>query len=122
MALIYCDGDTELAKAYAKDAAEILVATYPNHSWWCECRGGALIIKLPTISERIGMVKHVSSLDHDAGRRKKDIVNAAGEFLERAGLPRAGYQGQAVKDFETDDKRMKGYWRGRPGFPTKVIH
>lgn len=121
MALIYCDGDSELSKAYAKEAAEALVTAYANHSWWVEVRGGALIIKHFAIHGMIGMVRHTSSLDHDAGSRKRQIIMAAGELLERAGLARGAYNGDVVQDFDAD-KNIRKRWLARPGMPMKVIH
>ncbi len=113
MALIYCYGDCELADAYAKEASEILVAAYPNHSWWVECKQGALIIKHLEASGfrgSIGMVRHTNALDHDAKARKKDIVMKAGEMLERAGLKRGARTEDPVTAFEMDDKKMARHW------------
>lgn len=119
MAIIYCDGDSELAKSYAKDAAESLVTAYPNHSWWIECKQGVLVIKHFGISGKIGMVRHLSALDHDAGARKRDIVHAAGELLERAGLPRRDYRGEDVRGLEVEG-RMKKHFHKPLKIP--VIH
>lgn len=120
MALIYCDGDNEMARAYAKQAAESLVWAYPNHSWWVECKQGALIIKHFAISGMIGMVRHTSSLDISAKTFRDEINRAAGELLERAGLPRGPYQGQPVTSFEGDE--YSKHWAKRPGMRMKVIH
>ena len=120
MALIYCDGENELAKAYAKRAAEALVLAYPNNSLWVECRGGLLIIKHFAISGQVGMVRHTSALDASSAIFQKEIIRAAGELLERAGLARASYSGEEVEDFEGEEYRK--YWLKRPGHATKVIH
>ena len=118
MALIYCFGDSPLADAHAKEAAEILCEAYPNHSWWVECRQGALVIKHFGISDKIGMVRRLASLANDATARKRDFVLAAGELLERAGLARRDYRGEEVRDFDVDRKTKK-HWHPRPGM--KVI-
>lgn len=113
MALIYCDGENEMAQGLAREAAEVLVMAYPNHSWWVECRGGALIIKhfeASGLRGTVGMVRHTSALDHDAKVRKHDIVMKAGEMLERAGLKRGANNGDHVTDFEFDDSKMKKHW------------
>lgn len=120
MALIYCDGDNKLAEGYAKQAAEALVEVYPNHSWWVECKGGALIIKHFGISGLVGMVRHVSALDVSAKTFKKEIVMAAGELLERASLCRGAYTGEAVEHF--DGEEYTKHWAKRPGAHMKVIH
>ncbi len=109
MAIIYCYGDNTLADAHAKEAAEILCEAYPNHSWWVECKGGILLIKHFGISDRLGMVRKLAALANDATRRKRDIVLAAGELLERAGLARRDFRGETVRDFDVD-KDLKKHW------------
>lgn len=121
MALIYCEGDSELAKGYAKNAAEILALAYPNHSWWVECKQGVLIIKHFGISGTIGMVRHCSTLDYSAADFKCEIYTAAGELLERAGLPRGAYDGQPVLGFEADPEIEEHFADHRP-LTMKVIH
>lgn len=113
MALIYCYGDSPLADDYAKEAAEVLVAAYPNHSWWIECKQGCLIIKHLEASGfrgSIGMLRHTAMLDHDAKARKKDYVMKAGEMLERAGLKRGARTDDPVTGFEFDDKATARHW------------
>lgn len=119
MALIYCNGDKPLEDALAKETAEVLVAAYPNHSWWVECKGGALIIKHFGISGTLGMVRHTSSLDHSAGGRAREVRRAAGELLERAGLPRRDYRGEEVRGLEVD-MRYRRHWH-KP-MRMKVVH
>lgn len=121
MALIYCDGDGDMAKALSKKAAEALVMAYPNHSWWVETKGGALIIKHFGISGTLGMVRHTSALDMSAFKFKKEIIRAAGELLERAGLPRRDFRGEAVTGFEVEGS-FKKEWGKRPPMRMKVIH
>ena len=109
MAIIYCWGENKLADGHAKEAAEILCEAYPNHSWWVECKGGAIIIKHFGISGIIGMVRHLSQLVGDARSRKREFVRAAGELLERAGLPRRDYRGEQVTHFEGDGAIVKHF-------------
>lgn len=119
MAIIYCFGDNKLADGHAKEAAEILSTAYPNHSWWVECKGGVLVIKHFGISGTIGMLRHMAQLVGDANARKREIVRAAGELLERAGLPRRDYRGERVTHFEGDRKLVKHF---HPLVAPKVIH
>lgn len=121
MALVYVNGDNDLAKSLAKRAAESLTLKYPNHSWWVECRGGALIIKHFSISGTVGMVRHTSAIDASSRIFETEIVRAAGELLERAGLPRRDYRGEEVKNLEVDVEYRK-HWLKRPGMKMKVIH
>ena len=119
MAIIYCYGDSPLADAHAKEAAEILSSAYPNHSWWVECKSGVYVIKHFGISGTIGMVRHISKMAHDATARKRDLVLAAGELLERAGLARRDYRGEAVTSFEGDRGIVKHF---HPLAAPKVIY
>ena len=119
MAIVYCYGDNKLADAHAKETAEILSASYPNHSWWVECKGGVIVIKHFGISGTIGMLRKLSQLVGDSTARKREIVRAAGELLERAGLPRRDYRGEAVTKFEADARILK-HFRRLP--PPGIIH
>lgn len=122
MALVHCFGDNPLADAYAKDAAEILTTAYPNHSWWVECKQGVLVIKHLEASGargQVGMLRKVEALAHDAGARKKDLLMAAGELLERAGMPRGARTEDPVTHIELD-KPLRKHWH-KP-IHGKVIH
>lgn len=121
MALIYCYGDSKLADSFAKESAETLVAAYPNHSWWVECKGGVLVIKNFAISGTVGMLRHMSKLDVSATIRKRDILRAAGELLERAALRRGAYDGEITQDLDADP-RTRREWAKRKPLPMKVIH
>lgn len=112
MALIYAEGDCPLADERAKEAAEFLVAAYPNHSWWVDCRQGVLIIKHMEASGQrgqIGMLRHLSSLGADAAQRKKEVLRGAGELLERAYMPRGARTDDPVTKFDGDAAIQK-HW------------
>lgn len=124
MALTYCFGDNLLADAYAKEAAEALNTVYPNHSWWVECKQGVLIIKHTEASgvrACVGMLRKVEDLAHSAWFRKRDIIHAAGELLERAGLRRGARTDDPVTSFEFDDKKMKKHWHPQLALH-RIIH
>jgi len=109
MAIIYVDGDSPISEQFAKEAAEALFDAYPNHSWWVECRGGIMIIKhfmLSGLRGVIGMVRHMSAMEHDAKKRKKDIIMSAGELLERAHMRRGAYTGDmpTIMELETEQQ------------------
>jgi hypothetical protein len=109
MACVYCFGETPLEEAYAKQAVEALTSAYPNHSWWVECRGGVLIIKHFAVSGTIGMVRHLKSLHASHAILKSEIVRAAGELMERAGLPRRDYRGERVSTLEAPKHLVKHF-------------
>lgn len=111
MALIYCYGENPLADGFAKETAETLVEVYPNHHWWVEVKGGSLIIKHMEASGQrclIGMVKHLSQLNSGYAARRKDVITAAGELLERAYLPRGPRGDDPVTQFDADG--LEKYW------------
>jgi len=123
MAIIYTFGDNPLADACARECSEFLVAAYPNHSWWVECKSGVLVIKHFEASGRrglLGMLRKMDSLSHDAGIRKKEVLRAAGELLERASLPRGPRGEDPVTSFEVDDPKLRKYWHAP--LHMKTIH
>jgi len=123
MALILALGDSPVADATAKMACEMLVKAYPNHSWHVEVKQGVIIVKHADASGArgtIGMLRKLSSLSHDARVFKSEIVRAGGELLERAGLPRKGYDGRSIEKMELDTELAK-HWH-RQFEPSKVIH
>ena len=121
MAIITAIGDNTLVDAFAKQVAEVLVPVYPNHAWWIECRGGVLIIKhLEASGARgiIGMLRKLSMLPSDTTALRKELIRAAGELLERAGMPRGARNEDPVTGFEMDDAKMDKYWHA----PGKILH
>ena len=84
----------------AKEIAEILSLAYPNHSWHVRVDGGLVIIKNMNISESASMVRKYSEIAHDAGIRKRDVIMAAGEFLEAAHMRRGYFEGRAATQLE----------------------
>lgn len=117
MALAYAESEDPANLPMAKEILEYLVAAYPGHSWWTRIDGGVVIIKHFAISGTIGMVRHMSQISHDANVRKRDVLRAAGELLERAGLRRV-YEGEAVTRLEGAEK-MRWQPRGDTGL---LIH
>lgn len=80
----------------AKDIAETLHEHYPGHLWAVNVRGGIAIIRNLRISPTYGMVLHYNNIKNDANVRKIGVIRSGGEFLERAGLKRGGYDGSSV--------------------------
>ena len=65
-----------------------LCRAYPGHGWFVIVKGGIVHIKDMDINPNWGMCLHYSQIKGDAAERKRDILRAAGEFLERANLKR----------------------------------
>lgn len=83
----------------AKEVAETLHAHYPGHMWAVTIKDGALVIKNLLLSSLWGMVLHMKNIA-DAGVRKKRVIRAGGEFLERANLQRGAYREQEIGTVE----------------------
>jgi len=94
--------DTEHAQdmSMAKDIAETLFQHYHGYLWAVNVRGGVAVIKCLNVSSNYGYVLKYTEIKDDAGVRKKDVIRAGGEILERAGLNRGervlGSKTQAV--------------------------
>jgi hypothetical protein len=76
-----------------------LCLAYPGHSWFVLIKGGVVQVKDMDLSDRWGMVLHYTQIKGDASERKRSLIRAAGEFLERANLRRGR---------KTDDVAMRG--------------
>lgn len=74
----------------AQNALAALMKTYPGYSWFVEVRGGLLMIRNADIDYRgrYCMVRKLGQVQHDYGKLVREVVHAAGEYLERANLRR----------------------------------
>jgi len=83
-----------------KEILEYLCAAYPEHPWHVRIDGGILIIKNLAISPTAAMVCKYSSIAHDAGARRHEVVMKAGEFLEAAHLYIGKHRGENSTQLE----------------------
>ena len=91
-----------------KEIGEYICAAYPGYTWHVRIDGGMLIIKNMSISTTAAMCrKYATTVAQDATRLKKDVVMAAGEFLEAAHLSRGLDQGGIATQLEGLDKGSK---------------
>ncbi len=102
------EADDNRDDVMAGDIARTLAEAYPGHPWHIRLGGGMLIIKHMKISDKVGIARRYDRLTWDAGRRRKEVVMAAGEFLERAGLTRGRIvEGEVAKMVEgAKDKHL----------------
>ncbi len=103
-----------------KEIAEYLVAAYPGHPWHIRIDGGMLIIKNMKISEVWSMTRKFSDIAHDAGRRKREVVMAAGAFLEAANMRRGKADGENAQTLEGRLDKKEFTPMVTPG--NKVVH
>lgn len=74
----------------------MLRSAYPTYSWHVSEQGGMLVIKelgLSAIYGAYGMAYPVHKIESYTAF-KQQVIFLAGELLERAGLPRGGWDGQ----------------------------
>lgn len=83
-----------------KEIAEYLAGAYPGYPWHVRIDGGLLIIKNMKISTTWAMVRKYRDIAQDAGQRKRDVVRAAGEFLECAHMRRGIASGERASTLE----------------------
>jgi hypothetical protein len=79
---IDCEHDRD--DPMAMDMVQALSQTYPGHSWFVVIKGGIVHIKDMDLHPDWGMALHYSQIKSDAADRKRQVLFAAGEFLERA--------------------------------------
>ena len=102
MAYAYAESQDPANLPMAKEMLEVLNVAYPNHSFWVRIDGGVVVIKHFSISGTCGMVRKYRDLCGDSLARKREVIRAAGELLERAGLRRGAYEAQLVTNLERD--------------------
>lgn len=89
----------------AKEVGETLQRHYPGHLWAVAFQGGALVVKNLAISSFYGfIIKHHDSFS--ATDLSNKAVEAGGELLERAGMPRGKWDGQFANKLEGSDLRF----------------
>lgn len=101
--------DTEHAtdEPMAAQMVSDLCQAYPGHGWFVMIKGGIVHVKDLDLNDKWGMALHYSQIKGDAKDRKRDVLRAAGEFLERANLKRGAKSGQTVTRVEgIPDKHM----------------
>lgn len=85
---VVVEADNDLDDGLAREIAGYLCEAYPGHPWHVRVAQNMLIVKHMKLSSKAGMVRRLNRLTWDARVRKHEVVMAAGEFLERAGLTR----------------------------------
>lgn len=95
------DTEHDSDETLAREILGYVLAAYPGHGWYVVIRGGVVQVKDLDINPNWGMVLHYTQMKDDATERKRQVVRAAGEFLERANLKRgAMVEGQVVHAVE----------------------
>jgi len=102
---VLVEGKTPLDEQVAGGVMMVLTEAYPGHPWHVDVHDGLLVIKHMKMSRKWGMVRKLPKVGHDAKVLKHEVVMAAGEFLERAGLARGGMGDEPIKVVEGIPKK-----------------
>ena len=96
----------------AKNVAETLHSHYPGHLWAVNVNseGGVVDIKNFRISSRYGFRLLISSLTPFDKAATRLIVNAGGESLERAKMPRGKASGELAQNVDGIPFRHRQIW------------
>lgn len=107
--IVGIDAENTADETMAKHMLADLVQAYPGHAWFVAIKGGVVHVKDLDLNDKWGMCLHYSQIKGDANERKRDVLRAAGEFLERANVARgAKRSGQHVRHIEgVPDKWMR---------------
>lgn len=98
--IVGIDTEHTADEAMAEHMLADLCQAYPGHAWFVVIRGGIVHIKDLDLNDKWGMCLHYSQIKGDAKERKRDVLRAAGEFLERANLKRGWNEGKRVTKVE----------------------
>lgn len=99
--IVGIDAENPADETMAKGMLADLVQAYPGHAWFVAIKGGVVHVKDLDLNDKWGMCLHYSQVKGDANERKRDVLRAAGEFLERANVARGAKQaGQHVRSIE----------------------
>lgn len=96
MVMLYSEGGSKLEDADAHKVLEILCEVYPGHPWATRVFGGVVFIKHLELGKNWGMVRKYKDMAHDSQVFRREIIMAAGEFLERANLVRGRATGDEI--------------------------
>lgn len=94
MGVLYTEGSTEAQASEAEKVMHLLTTVYPGHPWAVRVDKGIIFIRhLAFGGGNWGMNIKTSEHDWSGSNLQKQIVMAAGEWLERAGLKRGRDEG-----------------------------
>lgn len=94
MSLVFqADGNEAADMTLCKEVGELLHGHYPGHLWAVWTEGSVIKISNLRLSGRFCYILHTDKLT-DGGVRRRKVIQAGGELLERAHWKRKGYEGE----------------------------
>lgn len=94
------DTQHESDEPMARQMVSDLCIAYPGHPWFVTIKGGIVHVKNLDLPQNWGMCLHYSQMKDDATERKRQVLMAAGEYLERARLKRGAKTGEKATSVE----------------------
>jgi hypothetical protein len=98
--ILWKEGATQAQEDEARGILEALDAAYPGHPWGVRVYPGGFFIRHLDFPANFGM--NCKGTYASASLMKRDVILMAGEWLERAGLPRKKW------DPESEIHRVEG--------------
>ncbi len=91
MTLLYKEGATQQMEDDAEAILDVLQTAYPGHPWGVRVEEGGFFIQYLIVPWRkpYGMWCAYKTFGYSASQMKHEIIMKAGEWLERAGIPRS---------------------------------
>lgn len=84
-------GDTPAQEEEAKNVLNWLWQAYPGHPWFVKVYQGGMYIKHLDFEGPWGMRAKFSQDGYSASALKHSVIMKAGEWLDRANIPRSRY-------------------------------
>lgn len=101
--VLYDDQDPPHCFEVGKRTLQILEEVYPAYTWSVLVKPNLVQMRLPGVTHmNMGMVFKLTDAQDDWTRFRRIVVMKAGEFLERAGLPRT------FIEVKQDARRVEG--------------
>ena len=101
--VLYDDQDPPECFEVGKRTLQILEEVYPAYTWHVMVKPNLVQMRLPDVTRiNMGMVLKLTEAQDDWTRFRRAVVMKAGEFLERAGLPRR------FMEIKQDARRVEG--------------
>lgn len=95
-------GDTPAQETEAKEILQTLWAAYPGHPWFVTVYDGGFAIKHLDFEGPWGMRAAFRENGYSASALKYDVIMKAGEWLDRAGIPRCRYDSDTPEGYAVE--------------------
>lgn len=86
--ILYSEGHTQAQEDEANGILEALTVAYPGHPWAVRVYDGGFFIRHLAFPTNWGMSAKYKKFGYSASALHREVIMKAGEWLERAGLPR----------------------------------